>query len=168
MSELTSAPPATLAAPETPERKWTFFQIIIAAFVGIIAAIAALFVFSLFLAATNPQGAASFMGYVRDVFISILCLQSIVIVAGVGILVVQIARFVNLMRNETKPVTDQARETLQTVQTSTRFIGTSAAEPFVAARSWWAGLRTFTSLVVSVQAVRVLFRKREDNDATSS
>lgn len=138
-------------------------QKMIAAFVGVIAVIAAVFVFALLLAATNPEGAASFMGYLRDMFISILCLQGIVVVAAVAILVVQVARFVNLLRNEVKPVTDQARETLTTVQTSTKFIGTSAAEPFVAARSWWTGLRTFVAVVSSVQTLRSLFRKSGDD-----
>jgi hypothetical protein len=136
-------------------------QIIIAATVGIIAAIAALFVGAFLIVATNPQGAATVFTYIKDVFISVLCLQGILIVAAFGILIAQIARFVNLLRNETKPMTDEARQTLKAVQTSAKFVGESAAEPFVAARSWWAGLRTFLNVLISVQALRALLKKKD-------
>ncbi len=159
MSEVTAV--ATPSTPVPAKQGWTFFQIIIAATVGIIGAIAALFVGAFLLVATNPQGAATIFAYIKDVFISILCLQSILIVAAFGILVTQIARFVNLLQNEAKPMTHEARETLKAVQTSAKFVGESAAEPFVAARSWWSGLRTFVSVLVSVQAIRALFKKKD-------
>lgn len=141
-----------------------FFRNVALALGGFTALVVVAFVGLLAIAAFNPEQAAAIVRYVRDVLISILCLQSIIIVMALGILIVQIARFVNLLRNETKPVTDQARETLTTVRTSTVFVSKAAAEPLIALRSWFAGLVVFFKLVVSLQALRALMRKPERPD----
>jgi len=149
---------------DAPPQGGSFIRTVLVATGAVVALIAVLFIAALVLAVLNPVGVASFMGYVRDVFISLLCLQSIVIVVAVAILIVQIARFVNLLRNETKPVTDQARETLTTVQTSTRFVSKAAAEPLVALRSFFSGFKTFLKVLISLNALRVLFRGKERRD----
>ncbi len=161
MSE--SSAPAS-AAPETTTSEGGFLKWVLIAVGGLVAAIVGFFVLALVLVALNPLGAADLIRYIRDVLITVFCLQGIVIVVAFGLLLVQIGRFVNLLRNETKPVTDQARETLTTVRTSSVFVSKTVAEPLIAARSWFSGLVMFLKVLLSLRALRSLMKKPEKPD----
>lgn len=160
MNESGASAPAT---PETTNQggflKWVSISVGV-----LVAIIAGFFVLALALIALNPTGASALIGYIRDVLISVFCLQGIVIVVAFGLLLVQISRFVNLLRNETKPVTDQARETLTTVRTSATFVSRASAEPLIAVRSWFSGLVVFFKVLLSIRALRSLTKKPEKPD----
>lgn len=160
MSDNHSSP----ATAEASKSEGAFLRGVLIAVGGFVALVTVVFVGLLALATLNPDRAAAIVAYIRDVLISVLCLQSIVVVVALGLLLVQIGRFVNLLRNETKPVTDQARETLTTVRTSATFVSKATAEPFIALRSWWAGVIVFLKLVFSVRALRSLMKKPERPD----
>jgi len=152
------------SAAEVQTEGGAFFKWVLIAVGTLVAVIVGFFLVSLSLIALNPQGAASIVAYVRDVLISVFCLQGIVIVVAFGLLLVQIGRFINLLRNETKPVTDQARETLTTVRTSAVFVSKTAAEPLIAVQAWFSGVMTFLKLVLSIAALRALMKKPEKPD----
>lgn len=72
---------------------WTTQRVIkVAAFV-LIGLIVLLFLFAFLLALGNAEGAASFMGYFRDLLMIVLSLQAILIFAGLAIFFVQLALF---------------------------------------------------------------------------
>lgn len=158
MTNALSTVPAT--TPPSASR-WTFVRIVTYAVIGLIVAIVALFAIALVFAFINAEGAASFFRFIRDVFMSVMCLQSILIIGCVGLLIVQIARFVNLLLAEAKPIAADARETLRTVKTTSQFVSEQTVEPIVAAKSWAAGLGTLMSVFFSVRALAGLFKKKE-------
>lgn len=77
----------------------------------------------------------------RDFFIILLALESLV----VGILLVlvlwQVWKLVQLLREEIIPLLDTTKESVDQVTNTTVFVGRSAAAPFVKARSVVAGIR---------------------------
>jgi len=80
---------------------------------------------------------------IRDSFLVIMTLEIIMIIVAIAALIIQIARLVNLLQSETKPVLDNAQETLNTAKTTTQFVGRNLAEPIIKFQSFLAGLFVF-------------------------
>ena len=83
----------------------------------------------------------------RDVFIIFMALESIVIGLVLIILVVQIARLINLLQNEIKPILDSTNETVSTLRGTTKFLSDNLAEPIIKLNEYFAGLQSFIKLV---------------------
>ncbi|MDW8173717.1 MAG: hypothetical protein RML73_14670 [Anaerolineae bacterium] len=129
----------------------------VAAFV-LIGLVVALFFFAFILALGNAEGAASFMGYFRDLLMIVLSLQGILIFAGLAIFFVQLARFFNLLNHEMKPLAEEAKSALATVKQTTQFVTKHGVEPFIQTQSFLAGLVAFLR---ELFRWRKLFRKKE-------
>lgn len=137
---------------------WTTQRVIqVAAFV-LIGLIVLLFLFAFLLALGNAEGAASFMGYFRDLLMIVLSLQAILIFAGLAIFFVQLARFFNTLNHEVKPLTDEAKSALTTVKQTTQFVAKHGAEPFIQTQSFLAGLIAFLRELFQW---RRLFRRKD-------
>jgi amino acid transporter len=154
-STTTPVPPVT----EEKQSGWTFVRVITVATVGLVALLVLIFAIALAIAILNPQGVSDFLSYVRDVVLIMLFMQLILIITGVGILIIQIARFVNLLRSEVQPIAKETKETLQTVRTTTEFVGKQAAAPLITINAFLAGLFTFTKTLFSVKALMNLMKK---------
>ena len=83
----------------------------------------------------------------RDVFIIFMALESIVIGLVLIILVVQIARLINLLQNEIKPILDSTNETVSTLRGTTKFLSDNLAEPIIKLNEYFAGLQSFIKLI---------------------
>jgi hypothetical protein len=83
----------------------------------------------------------------RDVFIIFMALESIIIGFVLIILVVQIARLINLLQNEIKPILDSTNETVSTLRGTTQFLSDNLAEPVIKLNEYFAGLQSFIRLV---------------------
>ncbi len=92
------------------------------------------------LLALNAETTAPGVKIVRDLLIISLTLEMIIIGAALTVLVVQIARFINLMNNEVQPLVETTRETLQTVRGTAAFMSKHLAEPVMQANSVLSGL----------------------------
>ncbi|GAB4469676.1 MAG: hypothetical protein Kow00124_05080 [Anaerolineae bacterium] len=92
------------------------------------------------LLALNAKTTAPGVEIVRDLLIIFLTLEMIIIGAALTVLVVQIARFINLMNNEVQPLVETTRETLQTVRGTAAFMSKHLAEPVMQANSVLSGL----------------------------
>jgi hypothetical protein len=92
------------------------------------------------LLAINAAAAGPSVEVVRDLLIIFMTVELIVIGGALVVLIVQIARFVNLMNNEVKPLVDSTRETLQTVRGTAAFLSKHMVEPVMQANSVLAGL----------------------------
>jgi membrane protein implicated in regulation of membrane protease activity len=154
--------PAANPTPAPATSRWTFNRVVGLAAVLMIVPVVALFVVGLVLAVVNAEGSAAFFSYLRDILIAAMCLQGVLIVVALAVLVAQVARFVNLLRSEARPLAEHARETLKTVRSTTQFVSEQAVEPIVSAKSWFAGVRTFFALITNTRALAALFRSRKD------
>lgn len=123
---------------------------------GLAVLIVAIFVIGLGLALlADPGPTATRIQVVRDVFIIIMSLQAIVIIVALAILVLQIARLINLLQNEIKPILSDTRETVDTAKGTIEFVGSNVSEPLIKASGFMAGLRVFVREVGGIRrAVR--------------
>lgn len=90
-----------------------------------------------FLANASPETT----GQVRDIFIIVLALESLLIGIALIILVLQLAFFANLIQNEVRPILESTRETVGTVKGTSKFISKRAVAPIIAVTSLLAGAR---------------------------
>lgn len=77
----------------------------------------------------------------RDIFIIFMALESIVIGLALIILIVQIARLINLLQNEIKPIITSTNETVSTLRGTTRFLSDNLVEPVIKLNQYLAGLQ---------------------------
>ncbi|MBC8507491.1 MAG: hypothetical protein ISR58_17595 [Anaerolineales bacterium] len=96
----------------------------------------ALIVFSIIFLLKPSTDTARF----RDVFIIFMALESIVIGLALIILIVQIARLINLLQNEIKPIIDSTNETVSTLRGTTQFLSNNLVEPVMKLNEYLAGL----------------------------
>ena len=83
----------------------------------------------------------------RDVFIIFMALESIIIGLVLIILVVQIARLINLLQNEIRPILRSATETVDSVRGTTDFLGETVVEPVIKLNSYVASVRRVLELI---------------------
>ena len=86
-------------------------------------------------------------GRVRDLFIILMALESIVIGVALIILIVQLATLINLLQNEVKPILHSTNETVNTLKGTVSFIGDNMTEPIIKLNSYLAGIKTFMDLM---------------------
>jgi hypothetical protein len=80
---------------------------------------------------------------VRDVVVIMITLEGILIIVALAALVVQIARLVNLLQTETRPILDNAEAAAKSVKGTADFVGNNIAEPVIKASGFLAGLGVF-------------------------
>jgi hypothetical protein len=86
-------------------------------------------------------------GRVRDLFIILMALESIVIGAALIILIVQLATLINLLQNELKPIIQSTSETVNTLKGTVSFIGDNVTEPIIKLNAYLAGFKQFFDLM---------------------
>ena len=78
---------------------------------------------------------------IRDIAIIIVAIESIFVFILLGILVWQIWRLTKLVQTEIKPVLDDARDTVNTLRSTTTFLSDNVVTPVTKASSQVAGAR---------------------------
>ena len=86
-------------------------------------------------------------GRVRDIFIIVLALESLLIGIALIILVIQLALFANLIQNEVKPILDSTKETVSTIKGTSKFISKRAVAPIISITSFAAGFRKLLDII---------------------
>ena len=76
-----------------------------------------------------------------------MALESLVIGLALVILVVQLARLINLLQNEIKPILDSTNETVSTLRGTTQFLSDNLAEPVIKLNEYYAGLTSLLKMV---------------------
>lgn len=84
---------------------------------------------------------------VRDIFIILMALQSLLIGVVLLILIYQLTRLINLLQNEIKPILDSTNETASTLRGTARFLSDNLAEPVMKLNEYLAGLQKLVNLV---------------------
>lgn len=97
---------------------------------------------------------------VRDLFIIIVAFEFILIIAAITVLILQVARLINLLQNEIKPILDNTKETVDSAKGTAQFVGTNVTQPLIRAGGFFAGLRIFISELGGLR--RALKRPKKD------
>jgi hypothetical protein len=86
-------------------------------------------------------------GQVRDIFIIVLALESLLLGVALIILFVQVAALTNLIQNEVKPILSSTKETVSTLKGTGKFISERAVKPIISASSFMAGSRKLFEII---------------------
>jgi len=84
---------------------------------------------------------------IRDVFIIVVALESLVIGVALIVLIVQLASLINLLQNEVRPILNATSETVNSLRGTAEFLGENVVEPVVKLNSYLAGLRRMLELL---------------------
>jgi hypothetical protein len=145
-SPLTPAADQTEQLPEsnelTPEQKRTIIGVIIA-FVILVALVIVSVIYLLQPATDTAK--------IRDVFIIFMALQSMLTGITLVILMIQLARLINLLQNEIKPILDSTNETVSNLRGTTTFLSDNLVEPVIKLNEYLAG---FSQLLLALGLVR--------------
>lgn len=84
---------------------------------------------------------------IRDVFIIIVALESLVIGVALIILIIQLASLINLLQNEVRPILTATNETVNTLRGTAEFLGENMVEPVIKLNSYLAGMNRVIELI---------------------
>ena len=84
---------------------------------------------------------------IRDIFIIIVALESLVIGVALIILVIQLASLINLLQNEIRPILHATSETVNTLRGTAEFLGENVVEPVIKLNGYLAGLKRMLELM---------------------
>ena len=86
-------------------------------------------------------------GRVRDIFIVILALESLLLGVALVVLVIQLAVLTNLIQNEVKPILSSAKEAVNTLKGTSKFVSDRAVKPIISVSSFMAGSRKLFEII---------------------
>lgn len=137
--------------------RWTAGRVAKYIAAGVILLVFAIFLLGLLLAlVTDAETTAARVQIVRDVFIIILAFQGILIVVALVVLILQVARLVNLVQSEMMPILRSTQETVDVARGTVEFVGSNLTEPIIRAGGFLAGTRV---LLREVGGIRRAIRK---------
>ncbi|GAB4499545.1 MAG: hypothetical protein OHK003_15790 [Anaerolineales bacterium] len=84
---------------------------------------------------------------IRDVFIIIVALETLVIGVALIVLIVQLASLINLLQNEVRPILHATSETVNTLRGTAEFLGENVVEPVIKLNGYLAGLKRMLELL---------------------
>lgn len=98
---------------------------------------------------------------IRDLVIILLALEGVLIILSVAILALQVARLVNLLQTEVKPILENTQDTVKTAQGTVQFMTENLTEPVIRAGGFFAGASV---LVSNLFGIRRAVRHTEERD----
>ena len=84
---------------------------------------------------------------IADVFIVFMALESLIIGFVLIILIIQLARLINLLQHEIKPIIESTNETVSTLRGTTQFISDNVSEPVIKINEYLAGVSEFFRII---------------------
>lgn len=84
---------------------------------------------------------------IRDVFIIVVALETLVIGVALIVLVVQLASLINLLQNEVRPILSATSETVNSLRGTAEFLGENVVEPVIKLNGYLAGLKRMLELL---------------------
>ncbi|MDX2140434.1 MAG: hypothetical protein SF123_20290 [Chloroflexota bacterium] len=88
---------------------------------------------------------ASWVQVIRDLFIIFLALQGVFIIIALTVLILQVARLINLLQNEVQPILKNTQETVKTATGTVQFVSENVTSPLVKISGFLAGTGVFLS-----------------------
>jgi len=77
---------------------------------------------------------------IRDIFIIVVALESLVIGVALVVLIVQLASLINLLQNEVRPILKATSDTVNNLRGTAEFLGENVVEPVIKLNGYLAGL----------------------------
>src|SRR5262245_38421060 len=142
LPNLEAPPPRTL---EQIEQDKQMKRTMIAVIVGVVILLALLGVAIYLLLSPNTSG--EWVGKLRDVFIIVVALESLVIGVALVVLIVQLASLINLLQNEVRPILKATTDTVNNLRGTAEFLGENVVEPVVKLNGYLAGLTRMLELM---------------------
>jgi hypothetical protein len=139
--EVKSLPAPSPTSPD-PSKEAGERRILIGVVVGVVV-IVAILVVSIYLLVQPTTDTAK----IRDIFIIFMALESLLIGLTLVILIIQIARLINLLQNEVKPILESTNETVSSLRGTTAFLGDNLVEPVIKLNEYVAGLTQFIQVI---------------------
>lgn len=84
---------------------------------------------------------------IRDVFIIVVALESLVIGVALVVLIVQMASLINLLQNEVRPILKATNDTVNNLRGTAEFLGENVVEPVIKLNGYMAGLYRMLELM---------------------
>jgi len=84
---------------------------------------------------------------IRDVFIIVVALESLVIGVAMIVLIIQLASLINLLQNEIRPILNATTETVNNLRGTAEFLGENVVEPVIKLNGYLAGLYRMLELM---------------------
>jgi len=114
---------------------------LIAGIAAVVLALAALFYLL-----WRPETSAENVQRLRDIFIIVVALETLVIGVALIVLVIQLASLINLIQNEVRPILHATSETVNTLRGTADFLGENVVQPVIELRGYLAGLNRMLEL----------------------
>jgi membrane protein implicated in regulation of membrane protease activity len=95
----------------------------------------------------HPNTDEAYVARLRDVFIIIMAFESVLISAVLVLLILQLARLINLLQHEIKPILDSTNETVSTLRGTTTFISDHLSEPIIKLNEYLAGISRLVEIL---------------------
>ena len=143
-SEFEQAAPQVTSESVTPpdDQDQRMKRILIGVIVGVVVVLILLGVAIFFLLQpTTPTDR------IRDVFIIVVALESLVIGVAMIVLITQLASLINLLQNEIRPILNATNETVNTLRGTAEFLGDNVVEPVIKLNGYLAGLYRMLELM---------------------
>ena len=84
---------------------------------------------------------------IRDIFIIIVALESLIIGVALIVLVTQLPSLINLLQNEVRPILKATNDTVNNLRGTAEFLGENVVEPVVKLNGYLAGLTRMLELM---------------------
>ena len=84
---------------------------------------------------------------IRDVFIIVVALESLVIGVAIIVLIIQLASLINLLQNEVRPILTATNETVNNLRGTAEFLGENVVEPVIKLNGYLAGMNRVIELM---------------------
>ena len=84
---------------------------------------------------------------IRNIFVIFMVLELLLSGVVTVLLIVQIAKLVNMFQHEIKPVLDSANETMSTIRGTAVFMSDSMVQPVIKLNSYFASVKKFLDLL---------------------
>lgn len=87
------------------------------------------------------QADAATTSKIRDIFIIFMALEFSVLGIALVVLIIQLAKLVNLLENEVKPIIASTAETINTLKGTTEFLSQNLVDPVIKLNGYMAGFK---------------------------
>jgi len=84
---------------------------------------------------------------IRDIFIIVVALESLVIGVALVVLIVQLAGLINLLQNEVRPILKATNDTVNNLRGTAEFLGENVVEPVIKLNGYLAGLNRLLEMM---------------------
>lgn len=150
---MTATAPQTTSNEQQPQTNW-FVAPIIAFAVVILAVLAG--IIGIAISVTAGGSLATTVEVIRNLIVILLALVLLLIGAAITVVLVQIARFANLVQNEVRPIIESSTDTVNAIRGTATFLSEHAVEPVMQMNAMIAGARQAMDLVRDLSSLRDL------------